>query len=184
MLANVDPIIRAETDLCAMPVRLEEAAVVLPRIAGLYAWWASPAVLPELPGPANPADPTTRLLYVGIASRLRTRIVGNHLRRSGTSTLRRTLAGLLLDVEGYQTAWTDRVVLVPKDEQRLTSWMHQHLALTWIEHPEPKSLESALIARLRPPLNVDGAAPDRRRDAIKQARAAFYASAGPRPGHP
>lgn len=76
-------------ELSAAPIRLEEATVVLPRTAGLYAWWAPPAVLPELPGPANAADPTKRLLYVGIARRLRARIVGNHLRRSGTSTLRR-----------------------------------------------------------------------------------------------
>jgi hypothetical protein len=36
------------------------------------------------------------LLYIGIASNLRHRIISNHLRRSGSSTLRRTLAGLLL----------------------------------------------------------------------------------------
>jgi hypothetical protein len=123
-----------------------------------------------------------RLLYIGIAGRLRTRIVGNHLRRSGTSTLRRTLAGLLLEVEGYRTTWTDRVVLVPDDERRLTGWMHEHLALTWTEHPEPRTLEPVLIARLRPPLNVDGAVADLTRDAIKRARAAFYVSAGNRPG--
>ncbi|WP_346772720.1 GIY-YIG nuclease family protein [Rhodococcus sp. 14C212] len=40
-----------------------------------------------------------RLIYVGIASHLRRRIVHNHLRRSGSSTLRRTLAGLLILTE-------------------------------------------------------------------------------------
>lgn len=181
MLMSLDPVAQAETDLSGMPLRLEEAATVLPRTAGLYAWWAPPTVLPELSGPTNPADPTKRLLYVGIARRLRTRIVGNHLRRSGTSTLRRTLAGLLLDVEGYRTTWTDRVVLVPDDELRLTAWMHDHLVLTWTEQPDPRTLEPALITRLRPPLNVDGAVSGGTRDTVKQARTAFYASAGPRP---
>lgn len=42
---------------------------------------------------------------------------------------RRTLAGLLMPTEGYCTTWTDRVVLIPEDEQRLTDWMRQHLRL-------------------------------------------------------
>src|SRR4051794_29257476 len=46
------------------------------------------------------------------------------------STLRRTLAGLLAS-EGYRTTWTDRVVLIPQDETRLTAWMYAHLRLTW-----------------------------------------------------
>jgi hypothetical protein len=176
---DLHPLIQAEADLFATPLRLEESVAALPRTSGLYAWWAPPAVLPNLPGTANTADPTKRLLYIGIAGRLRTRIVGNHLRRSGSSTLRRTLAGLLLEVEGYRTMWTDRVVLVPDDEQRLTAWMHRQLALTWTEHPEPRTLEPGLITRLRPPLNIDAAAQGT--CAVKQARAAYYASAGTRP---
>jgi hypothetical protein len=39
--------------------------------------------------------PDLRLLYVGIATKLRTRLASNHLGRTGSSTLRRTLAGLL-----------------------------------------------------------------------------------------
>ena len=67
----------------------------VPAVSGLYAWWAARGILPHLPGPAHPHE-DLRLLYVGIASNLRRRIISNHLRRSGSSTLRRTLAGLLL----------------------------------------------------------------------------------------
>ncbi|WP_454836902.1 GIY-YIG nuclease family protein [Rhodococcus qingshengii] len=68
-----------------------------------------------------------RLLYVGLATNLRRRVISNHLRRSGPSTLRRTPAALRLDAEHYRTRRTDRVVLVDEDEIRLTAWMRAHL---------------------------------------------------------
>ena len=75
----------------------------LPAASGLDAWWAAPAILPHLPGPTHPHQENLRVLYVGIALNLRRRIIGNHLRRSGSSTLRRTIAGLLLAEHGYRT---------------------------------------------------------------------------------
>ncbi|WP_182263313.1 GIY-YIG nuclease family protein [Rhodococcus sp. UFZ-B548] len=75
----------------------------LPSASGLYSWWAAPEVFPQLPGPTHPANTGIRLLYVGLATNLRRRVVRNHLRHSGQSTLRRTLAGLLLDTEHYRT---------------------------------------------------------------------------------
>ncbi|MER8010335.1 GIY-YIG nuclease family protein [Streptomyces sp. NPDC094149] len=173
---------QAETDLLSAPHVLGSALTVLPRTAGLYAWWAPPEVLALFSGPPNRADPSQRLLYVGKAKRLRTRIVGNHLKDSGRSTLRRTLAGLLMSAEGYRTTWTDRVVLTPEAEQRLTDWMHRHLSLTWSESPEPAPMEKALLSRLRPPLNVNGIDQGTNREHAKRARATYYASAGPRPG--
>ncbi|MEU5100270.1 MULTISPECIES: GIY-YIG nuclease family protein [Streptomyces] len=172
---------RTTEALFTAPRLLSEAAVALPRAAGLYAWWAPPSVLPSFSGPVNSADPGRRLLYLGKATRLRSRITSNHLRRSGSSTLRRTLAGLLMPTEGYRTVWTDRVVLVPEDEERLTEWMHEHLSLTWVEHPDPLSVEGELISRLAPPLNVDGAGEGAALDAVREARAHYYGSAGPRP---
>ncbi|MFF2432791.1 GIY-YIG nuclease family protein [Streptomyces sp. NPDC058107] len=146
--------------------------------AGVYAWWAPPEVLASFRGPVNLGDAGRRLLYLGKASRLRSRVVSNHLRDSGRSTLRRTAAGLLMPTEGYRTTWTDRVVLLPKDEQRLTHWMHQHLTLTWSEHADPVPVEKELISNLHPSLNVDGAEHGSTRDIVKQARAFYYASAG------
>nr|WP_225080694.1 hypothetical protein [Streptomyces sp. CoT10] len=86
-----------------------------------------------------------------------------------------------MPTEGYRTVWTDRVVLVPEDEERLTEWMHEHLALTWAEHSDPLSVEGELISLLGPPLNVDGAGQGAALDAVKEARARYYGSAGPRP---
>jgi len=177
-VADVEQVTR---QLLGQPLDPLEAATALPTGPGIYAWWARPEVLPEFPGPVNPVAGELRLLYLGLATRLRRRIVDNHLKRSGSSTLRRTLAGLLLAEEGYRTTWTDRVVLIPEDEARLTAWMTENLRLTWAEHPNPHEVEMDLIAALAPPLNVDGAARGELRDRVRAAKAAYQASAGPRP---
>ena len=148
----------------------------LPAASGLYAWWAAPETLPHLPGPAHPRHDDLRLLYIGIASNLRRRIISNHLKRSGGSTLRRTLAGLLLAEHGYRTKRTDRVVLIAEDEARLTDWMRTHLHLTWCEHPDPIAVEPDVIARWAPPLNLDHAT-GATRDIVKAARTAYNTSA-------
>jgi hypothetical protein len=81
--------------------------------------------------------PGLELLYVGIASGLRARIVDRHGRGgTGASTLRRSLAALLLDREGLRTRWTTtRVVLVPQDEKRLTAWIRKRLHVACCKHP-------------------------------------------------
>lgn len=89
--------------LFADPVGTEEIRTRTPSAPGLYAWWASPAVLPDLVGRAHPTVQDLRLLYIGLAAKLRSRLASNHLRRSGSSTLRRTLAGLLLACPGAST---------------------------------------------------------------------------------
>ena len=76
---------------------------------------------------------------------------------------------------------TDRVALVPDDEARLTAWMTQHLWLTRAEHLDPAEVEMDLIASLARPLNVDGAAKGELCDRVGAAKAAYQASAGPRP---
>ncbi|BCY11797.1 hypothetical protein L3i22_068850 [Actinoplanes sp. L3-i22] len=164
--------------LFGAPFALDVAAKRLGRGGGVYAWWAAPSVLPELTGEPNDVDPGLRLLYLGRAGNLRGRILRNHLRRSGSSTLRRTLAGLLVS-EKYRTTWTDRVVLVPEDETRLTAWMHANLRLTWAEEPEPDNVEAALVRRLHPPLNVSGVDPEHVRPAVVAAKNAYNASAAP-----
>jgi hypothetical protein len=166
--------------LSGVPVALDAAVKRLSRGGGVYAWWAAPSVLPGLPGPPNENDRSLRLLYVGRATSLRGRILRNHLRRSGSSTLRRTLAGLLVS-EGYRTTWTDRVVLVPEDEARLTAWMYAHLRLTWAEDPEPASVEAELVRRLHPPLNVSGVEPGHVQAAVVAAKDAYNNSSHPSP---
>ncbi|MFI7333916.1 GIY-YIG nuclease family protein [Micromonospora aurantiaca (nom. illeg.)] len=164
--------------LSGVPVALDVAVKRLSRGSGVYAWWAAPSVLPDLPGPPNDSDPSRRMLYLGRATSLRGRILRNHLRRSGSSTLRRTLAGLLVS-EGYRTTWTDRVVLVPEDETRLTAWMHEHLRLTWAEDPEPTIIEAELVRRLHPPLNVHGVDPEHIQAAVVAAKNSYNTSSSP-----
>ncbi|WP_085066250.1 GIY-YIG nuclease family protein [Catenuloplanes japonicus] len=163
--------------LSGAPYALDVAGKQLGRGGGVYAWWAAPEVFPELGGPPNVNVPTLRLLYLGRAGNLRGRILRNHLRRSGSSTLRRTLAGLLLP-EGYRTTWTDRVVLVPEHEIRLTAWMHKNLRLTWAEDPDPEPIEAALVRRFHPPLNVHGVDPEHLQEPVLAAKRAYEASAG------
>ncbi|MBN9113592.1 MAG: hypothetical protein J0I34_33040 [Pseudonocardia sp.] len=155
-MASVSPPLDAVVnELVAHPVRTDEVRTQAPAASGLYAWWAPPAILPEAVGPAHPTVPDLRLLYVGLTkTKLRSRLALNHLRRSGSSTLRRTLVGLLLDEHGYRTRWTDRVVLVAEDEARLTEWMRTNLLVSWCEHPTPGDVESDLIRALCPPLNI------------------------------
>ena len=148
----------------------------LPAAPGLYAWWAAPEMLPQLPGPPHPDTNDLRMLYIGIASNLRRRIIGNHLRSSGRSTLRRTLAGVLLTEHGYRTERTDRVVLIAPDEARLTDWMRTHLHLSWCEHPDPAAIEPSAIKRWTPPLNLDHATGPIR-DIVLAARTAYNTSA-------
>ena len=164
--------------LSGAPEGLDAAGKKLSRGSGVYAWWAAPSVLPDLPGPPNATVPALRLLYVGRATNLRGRILRNHLRRSGSSTLRRTLAGLLVS-EGYRTTWTDRVVLIPADEIRLTAWMHANLRLTWAEDPEPATVEADLVRRLHPPLNVHGVAPEHLQAAVVAAKNSYNNSSQP-----
>lgn len=164
--------------LSGVPLGLDVAVKRLGRGSGIYAWWAAPSILPDLPGPPNRATPSLRLLYLGRATSLRGRILRNHLRRSGSSTLRRTLAGLLVS-EGYATTWTDRVVLVRADEARLTAWMSAHLLLTWAEDPEPATIEADLVRRLHPPLNLSGVDPEHVQAAVVVAKNRYNASAGP-----
>ncbi len=173
---GVDAVI---ADLMKPPIVPNEIAAQVPREPGLYAWWAHPTSLPAMPGLAHPDDPGLRLLYVGLATSLRSRLGQNHMRRTGSSTLRRTLVGLLLDEEGYRTRWTDRVVLVDEDEGRLTEWMTTNLRVSWCTHMEPRQVEGDVIRVLRPPLNVDHASGPVR-DAVKIARTRYHRSAGPR----
>jgi hypothetical protein len=168
------------TRLVANPTDPGDVRADAPATAGLYAWWAPPTVLPALVGPPHPAVADLRVLYVGLATRLRSRLASNHLGRSGSSTLRRTLAGLLLDEYGLRTRWTDRVVLVDDDETRLTDWMSTNLRVSWCEHPAPRDVEGEIIRALRPPLNVDHATGPMV-EIVKSARRAYYASAGARP---
>lgn len=153
----------------------------VPAEPGLYAWWAASHVLPALPGPDH-AQGGIRLLYVGKATRLRDRILRNHLASaSSKSTLRRSLAGLLMEETGWLTRRIGRerpkVTLTASSERELTAWMQRHLTLTWCVSADPASLEDAVVSRLLPPLNLNFTPDSSHRRAVARARDRFTLSA-------
>ena len=180
--------------LLAEPVALSRAQLPGPQGGappepGLYAWWAPKGSIPGIEGPPHPSA-ELELLYVGIApsrstskARLRSRLLGNHAGgNTGASTLRRSLAALLTDSQGYRTRWTTRTVLHPEDETRLTEWMRAHLSLTWAVHPAPWHVEAAVIARLQPPLNQADNRAHPLYEIVRDARARWKRSAMPEDG--
>ena len=163
--------------LRSTPVDLARARTEVPGEPGLYAVWAPFGAVPGISGPRHPVE-RLQLLYVGIApngpasgATLRSRVVGDHIRgTTGTSTLRRSLAALLSERQGWRSRWTTRPVLINRDELALSEWMAEKLRLTWAEHPEPWTVEAALIAELEPPLNLADNAADPLHGFVSEAR--------------
>lgn len=164
---------------------VSDAPAEVPSVAGLYAIFGDEHALASLA-----VGPDTRPLYVGKAEHS---LVGRDLRthfatgKTGSSTLRRTIAALLrdnLDLKAVPRnlarpdGSANYSVEVTGDE-RLTAWMHAHLRLAvW---PKPQGVlldevETAVLNHLRPPLNLAKMGPraDRR---VKEARAAMAAEA-------
>jgi hypothetical protein len=150
--------------LTGKPVTLDVAKPQLPKMGGLYAWWIVGAALPGVPANKHPLETDLDLLYVGIApngpassATLRSRVVGNHMNGNiAASTLRRTLASLLINVLDLEPTKKGTNVVLPKDQNvRLSTWQKTHLRLTWFATPQPWLLEATVISTLRPPLNLE-----------------------------
>ena len=159
----------------------KEALEVVPSEAGLYAVYGDLLAVEELA-----AGVVDRPLYVGKAERS---LVGRDLHthfatgKTGSSTLRRTLAALLrepleLRAVPRNLARPDgsaNYSLESSGDERLTEWMHARLRLSLWVRPDDVVLdevETAVLNALRPPLNLAkmGSLGDRR---VKAARAAM-----------
>ena len=137
----------------------------IPAVQGIYTWWAvGRDTLPEVPGPANPADPSLRLLYVGVAparvssnANLRTRVLSQHAGGNlASSTFRFSLAALLWEEQHWQplAGSGEKVVLSREQNSELSRWQEQHLRLSWVVLEKPWSREAQMIGELEPPLNL------------------------------
>ncbi|WP_261554732.1 MFS transporter [Frankia tisae] len=165
--------------LRAMPVPAASLvgpqALSVPGEPGLYAWWATPGVLPGVPAAAHPSM-SLGLLYVGIAgTSLRQRIVRQHLAaNTGSSTFRFTLASHLL-AEGGLTPFRKggKVLLPPAQLAWLRHWQVSYLHVSWVARPDPTEVEAAVIAAMEPPLNGDDNANHPYRQRLRELRAAF-----------
>jgi hypothetical protein len=130
-------------------------------VPGLYSWWVDAAGALDL---ARGLDVPVRagLVYAGLAGATRwpsgrrstntlwSRVAGMHLGgRHEFSTFRRSLGAILAAADGHQRI----------DEEGLTAWMSEHLAVRTVTCPDPDvlgHLERAVLERLDPPLNLMG----------------------------
>lgn len=161
------------------------ASTGAPSSAGLYAVHASARGLKDLDLP-----PGASLLYVGKAERnlvsldIRTHFTSG---KTGSSTLRRSLAGLLreqLSLVGVPRNFqkpdgSANFGLEIEGDQRLTTWMRGELGLAfWPKAdraPALKRIEKRVIWDLDPPLNLTHV-PEPRRD-LRALRGALAAEA-------
>jgi hypothetical protein len=156
-----------------------DAVQLVPKRPGLYALYGDDRAWVEL-GLRRAFD--GQPLYVGKAERsLNGRDVGTHFAagKTGSSTVRRSLAALLVNELG--------LVAVPRNlakpdgsanfgldaasEMRLSGWMQQRLSLATWSKPEDAVLdeiETTVVRRLRPPLNLDKVGEPRQR--LREAR--------------
>jgi hypothetical protein len=139
-----------------------------PNVSGFYAWWIQKARVadadPWIPLVEPEIAPTDlSLIYVGICPSspnvrgnrtLAVRLGRDHCSGNiGASTFRFSLAALL----------RKRLRLAPKrghgrarieDEVPLTAWIEQFCRLTLTPHSEPWKIETPVIEKLNPPLNL------------------------------
>jgi hypothetical protein len=146
------------------------APTLIPQEAGVYAWWFS-KVPPAVPVETTAIHGSRLLLYVGIAPRkpsaagsvsdstLRNRLL-NHCRGPlASSTLRRTLAVLLIGELNLSLSRTKagKLKMSSEHETRLTDWMDENARVVWLTSSTPWELEDHLIqGAIRLPLNIRG----------------------------
>lgn len=176
---------QALTDLVGVRYIRSEATHRVPKAPGLYAFYGDERAWSDLDlAPAFDGQP----LYVGKAEKsLNGRDVGTHFAtgKTGSSTVRRSLAALLavqLDLVAVprnlvKPDGSANFSLDAASDQRLSRWMEERLALAaWVK-PEDVSLdevETAVLRRLRPPLNLDKVGEPRER--LRRARGALAAA--------
>jgi hypothetical protein len=149
---------------------------------GLYAWWTDESGAADLTEGLG-HDVSPGLIYAGQTggttvggvqrlATLRSRIGGNHLRgRIRGSTFRFTLAAALMAPLSLIAEAPKR--LMPASEARLTAWMLRHLSVSAVAIDDRAlvlALEHVVLARLDPPLNLDGMRPTSLRGQISLKR--------------
>ncbi len=150
--------------------------------AGLYAWWVDARGARDLslglghrvkPGRIYAGQTGATKWPSGKTGRatLRSRIGGNHLNgRIRGSTFRLTLASAL---SGPLGLISESRKLSNASERRLSNWMRDHLQVA--VHPFPDrdalgDLEDHVLAKLDPPLNLDGMRATPLREALSRKR--------------
>jgi hypothetical protein len=145
------------------------------RFPGLYSWWSDSDGAADLT--AGLGHTIERgLIYAGLAGATRSRsgrkstntlwgrIRGMHLGgRHEFSTFRLSLGSVLANARGETEI----------DEVGLTAWMHEHLRLIAVPVEDADALnglETAVLADLNPPLNLDKMLRNPTRDKLTELR--------------
>ena len=150
--------------------------------AGLYSWWVDEIGLAMLL--QSLGRPLPPLIYIGQAgatssrsrtvrlATLRSRIRGNHLSGNiSSSTFRLTLSAILR--EPLELELTPSGRLNPESNQRVSTWMREHLSLVifpWATRGTLVYLEESVLAAIDPPLNLMGMSEDPIRTKLKALR--------------
>lgn len=133
---------------------------IIMRAPGLYSWWVDSRGAADLSrGLGHRVEPG--LIYAGLAGATRSRsgrrsqntlwgrITSMHLGgRHQFSTFRLSLGSILAEARGDDDI----------DENALTAWMHEHLRVLAVPVDDADTLsglETAVLAQLDPPLNLD-----------------------------
>lgn len=141
--------------------RLHPSGLESMHMPGMYAWWEESGELARFWPRGLATVDRARPLYVGQArTAFSERGTKMHLKQTRMSTLRRSLASLLVDeldlLPGAKLAagkQHTKFSLAQGAEARLTAWMLEHLTVSVAEHLAPGLVEGAVIATLVPPLN-------------------------------
>ena len=145
------------------------------QVPGLYSWWVDAAGAADLSRGLG-MQVAAGLIYAGQAgatrwpsgkrsdSTLWSRITGMHLAGAAEfSTFRRTLAAILSPV----------LAMSGEDDPQLSAWMSAYLLVIAVPVPDPDQLgriETAVLNRLDPPLNLQGRPPSPVRERLTGLR--------------
>jgi hypothetical protein len=151
--------------------------------AGLYSWWGDDEARRVLSAGLE-VDALPPLLYAGQAgatkwpsgkqsnATLRSRIGQQHIRGNArSSTFRLTLSTILLVELGLTPAPGGR--LTPESNRVVSDWIAAHLLIAIAPFADRDRLgvvESAVVVRLDPPLNLDHCAPSAIRARLTELR--------------
>jgi hypothetical protein len=135
---------------------------------GIYALFFYGEIFPVTP--LQDKIKKSDLLYIGkTESSQKARDEDTHFadNKTGSSTLRRSFGALLMDNlelvpiprnnSDFEAGRLSQFKFEPKSEIKLTSWMKSNLGLSFYEYmyPDIDDLETYLIQKIIPPLNID-----------------------------
>jgi len=151
----------------------------VPQDPGIYAWWFR--CMPDARINASSCEVVDglHLLYVGIspenadsASHLRKRIRQHYRAKLSRSTLRRSLAAMLIDQLGLEPVIVaGRLTLAGAGEETLSQWMSDNAFVAWHIHPRPWDVEDGIFRLMHLPLNIKDNARNPFRVELETARA-------------